>query len=164
MWVGQLCLGLAPGAGGSRSRSISAGASNSSGAPSSASSSPPPPPPTPAQQPRPAAARGTAPAPSQQQAAPWSLSNYYTKKLARQTDSLGNILSSADTIAAAPGWTPDAQLRLAADALSAELQQDAAELLEQASERWFDLGACWGGSSQRRRRLATLAHARQLQL
>lgn len=66
----------------------------------------------------------------QQAAAPWALSNYYTKKLSRETDSLGNIMSSPDTIAAAPGWTPDAQLRLAAEALAAELQQDAGALLK----------------------------------
>ncbi|EFN52616.1 expressed protein [Chlorella variabilis] len=57
---------------------------------------------------------------------PWVLANYYTKKLERRTDSLGNISSSPDTIAEGPGWTREAQLRLAAQALAAELQQDAA--------------------------------------
>ncbi len=47
-------------------------------------------------------------------------------------DALGNILSSPDTIAQAPGWTPDAQLRLAAEALAPQLQQDADLLLDQA--------------------------------
>lgn len=63
---------------------------------------------------------------------PWVLANYYTKKLERRTDSLGNISSSPDTIAEGPGWTREAQLRLAAQALAAELQQDAAVLLDQA--------------------------------
>jgi hypothetical protein len=64
--------------------------------------------------------------------APWSISPYYTKKLTRQTDALGNIISEPDAVAAAPGWTPDAQLRLAAAALAPELQRDAEELLDKA--------------------------------
>jgi hypothetical protein len=43
------------------------------------------------------------------------------------------MASSPDTIAAAPGWTPDAQLRLAAEVLAPELQQDAAALIDKAS-------------------------------
>lgn len=132
MWVGQLSLRLAPGTGARRLHIVSNSASSSSGStPSDASNALPPPPP--ALQPA-AVARTTAQAPLQQQAAPWSLSNYYTKKLARQMDSLGNIVSSAETVAASPGWTADAQLRLAAEVLSAELQQDASELLHQASK------------------------------
>ncbi|KAL4451439.1 hypothetical protein ABPG77_009511 [Micractinium sp. CCAP 211/92] len=49
-------------------------------------------------------------------------------------DSLGNIVSSAETVAASPGWTADAQLRLAAEVFSAELQQDASELLHQVQQ------------------------------
>jgi hypothetical protein len=64
---------------------------------------------------------------------PWQLSSYYTKKLERRTDALGNMIASPDSIAAAPGWTPDAQLRLAAEALAPSLHQDAEALLEQAS-------------------------------
>lgn len=63
---------------------------------------------------------------------PWQMAAYYTKKLERRTDALGNILSSPETIAAAPGWTPDTQLRLAAEALAPQLQQNAAALLDQA--------------------------------
>ncbi|KAL4420606.1 hypothetical protein ABPG75_010288 [Micractinium tetrahymenae] len=130
MLAGQLSLRLAPGADAPRSRTRSACASaSSSGAPSGASNGTPAPPP--AQPPTGPAATDPS---MQQRPAPWSLSNYYTKKLSRQTDSLGNILSSADTIAAAPGWTPDAQLRLAADVLSAELHRDAVELLEQVRQ------------------------------
>lgn len=51
-------------------------------------------------------------------------------------DSLGNILSSPNTIAEAPGWTPDAQLRLAAEALAPQLQQDASTLLDQVGVGW----------------------------
>ena len=81
---------------------------------------PPPPPPLPP------------PLQQEQQAAPWAMSTYYTKKLERRTDALGNIISSADTVAAPPGWSRDSQVQLAAQALSAELGSDAAALLEQA--------------------------------
>ncbi len=48
-------------------------------------------------------------------------------------DSLGNMISSPETIAAAPGWTADAQLRLSAEMLAPVIQKDAAVLLDQAS-------------------------------
>lgn len=64
--------------------------------------------------------------------APWRISTYYTKKLRRQTDELGNIVNNPDAVAPAPGWTPDAQLRLAAEALAPELRQEAEELLDKA--------------------------------
>eukprot|EP00887_Chlorella_sp_A99_P001359 scaffold8.g1359.t1 len=68
----------------------------------------------------------------QQEGVPWAVSAYYTKKLERKTDALGNIQSSVETLAVPPAWTPDAQLRLAADALAAQLQSDAETLLDQA--------------------------------
>lgn len=45
-------------------------------------------------------------------------------------DALGNMASTPDTIAAAPGWTPDTQLRLAAEVLSQELEQEPEVLLD----------------------------------
>lgn len=78
--------------------------------------------------------------PSQVWAAPASLKIGVTRgppTLHRSAaDALGNILSSPDTIAQAPGWTPDAQLRLAAETLAPQLQQNAELLLEQASCGW----------------------------
>lgn len=135
MWACQHSLWSAPGAGAPRSRTALSSTCNASGAPTGASAGPPSQSArTPTDQPPAGTASGASTAPVQQQAAPWSLSSYYTKKLSRQTDSLGNILSSADTIATSPCWTPDAQLRLAADVLSAELQQDAAQLLDQVRQ------------------------------
>lgn len=57
-----------------------------------------------------------------------------TKDLDHAADALGNMISSPETIAAGPGWTPDAQLRLAAEVLAPELEQDAATLLEQVMD------------------------------
>jgi len=43
----------------------------------------------------------------------WSIISYYTKKLQRQTDALGEIIQSPDTIAEPLNWTGDAKLQLA---------------------------------------------------
>ncbi|KAI3430850.1 hypothetical protein D9Q98_009260 [Chlorella vulgaris] len=66
--------------------------------------------------------------------APWQLSSYFTNNQTRHTDSLGNVLGSLDTLADPPGWTPDSQLRLAAEALAPSLQQDADSLVHQVQQ------------------------------
>lgn len=45
--------------------------------------------------------------------APWAFAAYYTKKLERRTDALGNIVQDSSTIAEPLNWTADARLALA---------------------------------------------------
>lgn len=70
------------------------------------------------------AAPGDDDEPSAAPPTPWSLTPYYTKKLERRTDALGNMLRGDDptaAIAAPAGWTRERQMELALRAVAAEL-------------------------------------------
>jgi hypothetical protein len=47
------------------------------------------------------------------QQVPWNLTAYYTKKLERRTDALGNMVPDPALIAEPANWSPDVQLALA---------------------------------------------------
>ena len=67
----------------------------------------------------------------------WTITNYYTKKCVRQTDSLGNIISSPETISESPLWRGTHnvnKLLLAANALSQEYGTTKEELLKRFEE------------------------------
>jgi len=51
---------------------------------------------------------------------PWSISTYFTKKTARQTDELGNFVGQTQ-VAEPPGWHADSKLALAVQIVSREL-------------------------------------------
>lgn len=67
---------------------------------------------------------------------PWNVMNYYTKKLVRSTDPLGNMLSSPETIAESPLWKGDKQikLKLSAEVLAKELNTTPEDLLQKLLE------------------------------
>lgn len=67
-------------------------------------------------------------------AAPWQVSNYFTKKSSRPMDSLGNIIDSPDHTAESFAWTTDAKIRVAAMALSEEFRVDAESLVHMVSQ------------------------------
>ncbi|KAI8477007.1 MAG: hypothetical protein J3K34DRAFT_515981 [Monoraphidium minutum] len=60
--------------------------------------------------------------------APWEITNYYTKKLERRTDALGNIIKDPSAIAEPASWTPDARLALAVKVVAGELGAAEAEV------------------------------------
>lgn len=64
----------------------------------------------------------------------WSIGSYYTKKLERNTDSLGNFIEDPSTTAESAFWTSDAKLRLAADTLSSSLSVPSDTLLHNVQQ------------------------------
>eukprot|EP00775_Hariotina_reticulata_P006289 gene6289-6525_t len=63
---------------------------------------------------------------------PWNISSYYSKKLSRATDQLGNIVQSPDTIAEPMAWDASSKYRVVArDAgLTVETLQARVHLLQ----------------------------------
>jgi hypothetical protein len=61
--------------------------------------------------------------------APWNIGGYYTKRLKRRTDTMGNLVEDSLDVAEPFAWTPAAKLRLAAATLATELSTTPESLL-----------------------------------
>eukprot|EP00878_Enallax_costatus_P033630 GHUV01037166.1.p1 GENE.GHUV01037166.1~~GHUV01037166.1.p1 ORF type:complete len:112 (+),score=31.53 GHUV01037166.1:306-641(+) len=68
-----------------------------------------------------------------QDEAPWVIGNYYPKKLARETDSLGNIVQSDETIAKPLAWNSKTELDLALQVVSRDTGMPVEELSQRVS-------------------------------